>query len=143
MAEYGQAVETSASPEQVWRVWSDTSTWGQWNPNVTTMDLQGPFQTGSTAVMNTRAGQHHRMRLVDVSPGRSFALETNVVPGTTFRFNCRIDPPAGAGAMTKISQHVEVKGPLGPVLGGMLGPQVSKDFGTLLRNLAKKAESGS
>jgi hypothetical protein len=55
-----------------------------------------------------------------------------------FRFNCRIDP---VGAETKIGQFVEVKGPLGPVLGGMLGPQVSKEFGTLLTNLAKKAES--
>jgi len=27
------------------------------------------------------------------------------------------------------------------VLGGMMGPQVSKEFGTLLSNLAKKAES--
>jgi len=26
-------------------------------------------------------------------------------------------------------------------MGGMLGPQVSKEFGTLLGNLARKAES--
>jgi uncharacterized protein YndB with AHSA1/START domain len=140
MREYGEAVETTASAERVWKVWSDTSTWGEWNPNVTTMELAGPFQSGSTAVMNTPAGQHHKMRLLDVQPGRSFAVETNVVPGTTFRFNCRV---ATADAKTTISQHVEVKGPLGPILGGMLGPQVSKEFGTLLRNLAKKAESGS
>jgi hypothetical protein len=38
---------------------------------------------------------------------------------------------------------VEVKGPLGPVMQGMLGPQVSKEFGTLLANLARKAEAGS
>jgi hypothetical protein len=41
------------------------------------------------------------------------------------------------------SQTVEVKGPLGPILGGMLGPQVSKEFGTLLANLAKKAEAAA
>ena len=29
----------------------------------------------------------------------------------------------------------------GPVLGGMLGPQVSKEFGTLLSNLARMAET--
>jgi hypothetical protein len=40
-----------------------------------------------------------------------------------------------------VSQTVEVLGPLGPVMGGMLGPQVSKEFGTLLQNLAKKAEA--
>lgn len=139
MAEYGASVETTASPDRVWKVWSDTSTWGRWNPNVTTMEMHGPFQSGSTGVMNTPAGQHHKMRLVDVIPGKSFALETNVVPGTTFRFNCRIE---SAGGKTAISQHVQVKGPLG-FLGFMFGPQVSKEFPTLLRNLAQKAESTS
>ncbi|HLZ95883.1 MAG TPA: SRPBCC family protein [Candidatus Dormibacteraeota bacterium] len=138
MAEYGTSVETSASPDKVWKIWSDMSTWGDWNPNVSTMDWQGGFQSGTTGVMNTRAGQHHRMKLVDVVPGRSFALETSVVPGTTFRFNCRIEP---AGGTTKVGQWVAVKGPLGPVMGGMLGPQVSKEFGTLLTNLARRAEA--
>jgi uncharacterized protein YndB with AHSA1/START domain len=138
VAEYGTSVESMAPAEKVWTIWSDMSTWADWNPNVSTMDWQGGFADGTTGVMNTRAGQHHKMRLVDVVPGRSFALETSVVPGTTFRFNCRIEP---AGGKTRISQVVEVRGPLGGVFGGMLGPQVAKDFGVLLGNLAKKAES--
>ena len=141
MAEYGTSVETTASPDKVWKIWSDMSTWGDWNPNVSTLDWQGGFQSGTTGVMNTRAGQHHKMKLLDVQPGRSFALETGVVPGTTFRFNCRIELAGGAGGRTRVGQWVEVKGPLGPVLHGMLGPQVSKEFGTLLTNLATRAES--
>jgi len=136
--EYGTSVETTASADKVWRIWSDMSTWGEWNPNVSTMDWNGGFISGSTGVMNTKAGQHHKMQLVDVEPGKGFKLETSVVPGTKFRFNCRIEP---AGAKTKVSQTVEVGGPLGPVMGGMLGPQVSKEFGTLLSNLARKAET--
>ena len=137
--EYGTSVETSAAPEKVWRIWSDMSTWGEWNPNVETMDWSGGFVSGSTGVMNTKAGQHHKMQLVDVQAGRSFALITSVVPGTKFRFNCRIEP--ASGGKTKVGQTVEVGGPLGPVLAGMMGPQVSKEFGTLLSNLARKAES--
>ncbi len=137
MAEYGTSVETTASPDRVWKIWSDMSTWGEWNPNVSTMDWTGGFVQGSEGVMNTRAGQHHKMKLAEVQPGRSFVLETSVVPGTRFRFNCRVEP---AGGKTKISQTVEVGGPLG-FMGPMLGPQVSKEFGTLLANLARKAEA--
>ena len=137
--EYGTSVETTASLDKVWRIWSDMSTWGDWNPNVSTMDWSGGFAAGTTGVMNTRAGQHHKMVLAEVLPGRSFALETSVVPGTRFRFNCRVEPVAGK---TKVSQTVEVHGPLGPIMGGMLGPQVAKDFGVLLANLARKAEAG-
>ena len=139
MAEYGTSVETTASADGVWKIWSDMSTWGDWNPNVSSMDWTGGFAAGTEGIMNTRAGQHHKMKLVEVQPGRFFALETSVVPGTRFRFNCRVDP---SGAKTRVGQTVEVKGPLGPVLGGMLGPQVSKEFGTLLSNLAKRAEGG-
>ncbi|HYT11917.1 MAG TPA: SRPBCC family protein [Candidatus Nitrosopolaris sp.] len=138
MAQYGTSVESTASPGKVWKIWSDMSTWGEWNPNVSTMDWEGGFQSGTTGVMKTRAGQHHKMKLLDVVPGRSFALETSVVPLTTFRFNCRI---GSEGGKTTVGQWVEVKGPLGSVLGGMMGPQVSKEFGTLLSNLAKRAES--
>jgi hypothetical protein len=138
MAEYGTSVETTASPDRVWKVWSDMSTWGDWNPNVSTMEWTGGFVQGSEGVMNTRAGQHHKMKLVEVQPGRSFVLETSVVPGTRFRFNCRVEP---TGAKTRISQMVEVKGPLGPIMAPMMGPQVSKEFGTLLSNLARRAEA--
>lgn len=137
--EYGTSVETTASPDKVWRVWSDMSTWGGWNPNVSSMDWSGGFVSGSTGTMNTKAGQHHKMQLVDVQPGRGFALLTTVVPGTKFRFNCRIESVDGK---TRVSQTVEVGGMLGPVMGGMLGPQVSKEFGTLLSNLARTAEAG-
>jgi uncharacterized protein YndB with AHSA1/START domain len=137
--EYGTSVETTASPDKVWRVWSDMSTWGGWNPNVSKMDWKGGFVSGSTGVMNTKSGQHHKMQLVDVQPGRGFALLTAVVPGTKFRFNCRIEQ---AGGKTKVSQTVEVGGPLGPVMGPVLGPQVSKEFGTVLSNLARTAEAG-
>jgi uncharacterized protein YndB with AHSA1/START domain len=142
MAEYGSSVETSASPEQVWKIWSDMSTWGEWNPNVSAMDWTGGFVQGSEGIMNTKAGQHHKMKLAEVQPGRFFALETRVVPGTMFRFNCRVEPAAAAGGKTKISQIVEIKGPLGPIMRGMMGPQVSKEFPTLLANLARMAEAG-
>jgi uncharacterized protein YndB with AHSA1/START domain len=139
MAEYGSSVETAASPEQVWKIWSDMSTWGDWNPNVSTMEWTGGFVQGSEGIMNTKAGQHHKMKLAEVQPGRYFALETSVVPGTRFRFNCRVENVDGK---TKISQTVEIKGPLGPIMQGMMGPQVSKEFPVLLANLARRAEAG-
>ena len=31
--------ETTASPQAVWTIWSDTSTWPEWNPDVQAMTL--------------------------------------------------------------------------------------------------------
>lgn len=35
--QYGRWVETTADPDQVGRFWSDMSTCGDWNPNVSTV----------------------------------------------------------------------------------------------------------
>src|SRR3989475_6170247 len=113
MAEYGTSVESTASPDRVWKIWSDMSTWGDWNPNVSTMEWQGGFASRTTGVMNTRAGPHHKMKLLDVVPGRSFPLQTKVLPLTTFRFKCRIHE---AGGKKKSAQHLSVEGPLWPPL---------------------------
>src|SRR5258708_27364579 len=102
------------------------------------MEWSGGFQSGTGGGMNSRAGQQHKMKLLDVVPGQSFALETSVVPLTYFRFNCRI---GSAGGKTTVGQWGEGKGPLRPIMGGVMGPQGSKEFGTLLGNLAKREGS--
>src|SRR2546427_10303093 len=87
MAEYGTSVESTASPDRVWKIWSDMSTWGDWNPNVSTMEWQGGFASRATGVMKNRAGPHHKKKLLHVGAGRSFAPPTKVVPLPTLLFH--------------------------------------------------------
>ena len=61
--EYGTSVETSAAPEKVWRIWSDMSTWGEWNPNVETMDWSGGFVSGSTWKLRRKVRPKNRSSL--------------------------------------------------------------------------------
>src|ERR1700730_427733 len=105
MAEHGKSRETSAPADKVWAIWTDTATWGQWNPNVTTMDMPPPVALGKEGVMNTPAGQHHQMKVVEFEPGRSFTLETSVIPLSRFRFTCKVEPAADK---TQVSQSVKV-----------------------------------
>ncbi|HEY0493042.1 MAG TPA: hypothetical protein VGD57_06210, partial [Candidatus Dormibacteraeota bacterium] len=66
-------------------------------------------------------------------------LETSVIPLTRFSFECRVEP--GSGGNTVVSQGIRVKGPLGAIVGGMMGKQIANSFPALLQGLAKKAES--
>lgn len=137
MKTYARERSTKASPARVWAIWSDVSTWKAWNPNVASMSIDGPFQTGAHLVMNTRAGRGHQMVLRDVQAARGFDLETRVIPGTTFMFVCRIRPE---GAGSAISQGLQIGGPLGPVVGPMTGERIAATFGELLDGLAAAAE---
>src|SRR5579862_4145871 len=102
MAMHQRSMETSAAAEAVWRIWSDTGTWPQWNPMVRAISLDGPFQSGTSGTMTTGQGTHG-IRLENVTPGRSFDLVTSPIPATTFRFHCEVDANGGG---SRISQGV-------------------------------------
>ena len=138
MADNQRSVETSASPAAVWKVWSDTTTWPLWNPDVQSMTLNGPFAAGTTGTMKTKQGTR-QIQLADVVPGRSFRLETTVIPLTRFAFECLVS--AGPTGKTTISQAIRVGGPLGGLVGGMMGRQIADTFPALLQGLARQAEA--
>ncbi len=138
MATEDRSVETVASPEAVWKLWSDVSTWQDWNPDVQSMTLDGPFAAGTTGVMKTKQGTR-RVKLTQVVPGRSFRLETSVIPLTTFFFDCQVS--SGAAGKTRVSQAITVGGPLGGVVGGAMSKQIANTFPPLLEGLARKAEA--
>jgi uncharacterized protein YndB with AHSA1/START domain len=135
-----RSLETNAAPEALWKLWSDPSTWAEWNPDVERMEVSGLVEPGKTGQMHTRGGRHHQITFTDVQPGRAFTLETRVIPGTKFAFTCRIDPRAGGAT---ISQSITVKGPLGGIAGPMMAGQIANTFPPILQGLAKKAGDGA
>lgn len=140
MANNERSVETTASPQAAWKIWSDTSTWPEWNPDVQSMTLNGPFAPGTTGTMKTKQGTR-AIQLTEVLPGTSFRLETTVIPLTRFAFVCKVSP--GSAGKTTLSQAIVVGGPLGGLVGGMMGKQIADTFPALLEGLARKAEGSA
>src|SRR5439155_18946741 len=48
------SIEAAGSPEAIWRVWADVPSWGEWNPDIERIELDGPFAAGSTITMTPR-----------------------------------------------------------------------------------------
>jgi Polyketide cyclase / dehydrase and lipid transport len=138
MANNERSVETKASPQTAWKIWSDANTWSEWNPDVQSMALNGPFAAGTTGTMKTKQGTR-AIQLTEVVPGQSFRLETTVIPLTRFAFVCKVSP--GSAGKTTLSQCIQVGGPLGGLVGGMMGKQIADTFPALLQGLARKAEA--
>ena len=137
---HSRSRETKVPPDQVWRIWSDTSTWAKWNPDVLSVSLDGPFATGTTGEMRTKAGGKHRIRLEGVEPGRRFRLETAVLPASKFSFRCEVAPAEGG---SRISQAIAIGGALGPVFSVVMGERIASSFVPLLDGLANYAEANA
>jgi uncharacterized protein YndB with AHSA1/START domain len=137
MAAHERSRDTSAPPGRVWQVWSDPTTWPQWNPDVRAIDLDGPFEAGVTGSMTTGQGTH-QIRLENVLGGRSFDLVTSPIPATTFRFHCEVTP---TGSGSRISQGVSMSGLLAPIFSPLMGKRIAQSFEPILSGLAGAAEN--
>jgi hypothetical protein len=136
--EHIQSRVTTASADRIWQVWSNPGTWHEWNPNVREMKMNGPFAVGTTGVMVAQS-RSHDIQFTGIDAGKSFSLETRVLPLSTFVFTCRVQPVGDSGST--ISQGISMKGPLGGLYSAMMGKQIAKDFTGVLDGLAKKAEA--
>ena len=73
-----QSIETAASPEAIWRLWSDVGGWPQWNADIEHIELSGPFAAGSTISM-TPAGQDPvELRIAEAVEPDLFVDEANL-----------------------------------------------------------------
>lgn len=137
MRKYGVSRSTTASPEAVWRVWSDPNNWSSWNSGIKSAQVAGPLADGVTGVMTTREGGTYSVRFHDVVPQRGFSLSMNG-PMSTITFVCEIAP---AGSGSTIAQSATFSGPIAFLLAPMMGPTMAKHFVPVLDDLATTAEA--
>src|SRR5256885_3815119 len=77
MWEYGYSAETTASPQALWRRWSDMAAWPQWNAGIEKMEIDGPFAVGTTFTMTPPGEDPIRMRLVEMGPAELLPAEAD------------------------------------------------------------------
>ena len=133
------SIETSAEPEEIWRLWRDVRRWPEWNADLAESELVGPFEAGSTIRMTSHDGETIELRLVDVAEPVLFVDEAdvgNVVVRTTHRLE-----QADTGSL-RVVYRMGIGGPEADAVGPELGPQISGAFPEVLASLVARAERG-
>jgi len=132
-----QGIETVASPEAIWRLWSDVAGWPDWIADIEQIEISGPFAAGSTISM-TPAGQDPvELRIAEAVEPDLFVDEADlgdVVVRTIHRVE-RL-----GGDRNRVIYRMQISGPAGDSVGPELGPQVSGDFPETLAALVQHAE---
>ena len=138
MWEYEYAAETTASREAIWRTWADVETWGEWNPDIEKIELDGPFAVGSVIAMTPVGQEVVRLRLASVKEDEQFVDEAEI-GGATFRTMHRIDDVGDN--RVRVTYRMEITGPAADELGPQLGPVITADFPETVAALISRAES--
>jgi alkanesulfonate monooxygenase SsuD/methylene tetrahydromethanopterin reductase-like flavin-dependent oxidoreductase (luciferase family) len=133
-------IETSASPEAIWKLWADVAGWPAWNSGVETIELIGPFAVGSRIVMRPPGDDPVELLITEANEPDSFvdAADGGDFVVTTFHRAERVDDNR-----TRIVYRMEITGQAADAVGPEIGPQISGDFPEVLKALKERAETAA
>ncbi|MFU0879844.1 hypothetical protein ACM26M_01180 [Kluyvera cryocrescens] len=69
-------LDVCCTPEKIWHAFIDTANWKQWNPGVKSLQIEGPFLTGTWFAMALPEGDIIRSQLSEVSTEKCFIDKT-------------------------------------------------------------------
>jgi hypothetical protein len=133
--EYEHTVTTTASPAEVWALWSDIGSWHCWDPAVERVAMEGRFSEGAAGTMSLSGGVEAPFVLEIVEPGTRF-LDRLIIGDLVIRVDHQVSPSDG-GSEVLVRTSVEGDG------AASIGPLVTGDTGKALEALIGMAENGS
>jgi len=72
------SVETTASPEAIWRLWSNVDGWPDWNGDIEHIELDGEFAAGSRISMTPIGQEAVALRIAEVAENELFVDEVDL-----------------------------------------------------------------
>jgi uncharacterized protein YndB with AHSA1/START domain len=125
MWEFEHSVETPASRERVWALWTDVSGWPRWNPGVSYAELDGPVVEGATGSIHAAGGPSSTLKVLAVEPERRFVTEASE-RFVRLRFEHELRD-VGEGQL-RISHRVRMTGPGTPLLRHTVGARLERSI---------------
>ena len=130
--EHTERLSTSATPEAVWSLWGDVTSWPGWDPAVEDVRLDGGFASGATGTMLLRGGMEAGLLLEAVDPPTRY-VDVLTLGDLTIRIDHVVTAVAGGSEVT-VSTTIDGPG------ADDVGPLVVADAPTALADLVALAE---
>jgi len=131
------SIETAASADAIWRLWSDVPGWQQWIADIEQIEISGPFEAGSTIRMTPTGQDPVELRIAEAVAPELFVDEADL-GDVVVRTLHRVEPVDAR--RNRVVYRMEISGPAADSVGPELGPQISGDFPETLAALVERAE---
>ena len=118
-----RTLEATVPASAVWaRCYADPSGWSQWNPEIASAEMQGPFEVGSTARVRFKTGLRLRFRLVEVEQGRMFTDEARL-PGARMGHRHLLEP---TDTGVRLRNTIYFEGPLSRLWAALMRKRATR-----------------
>lgn len=78
---FWHTLETSASPDIIWKIWSDVPNWKDWDDGLKDAKLKGEFKKGTKGFIFPKKGRKSKFKIVEFEEGKSYTFKTNLPLG--------------------------------------------------------------
>ena len=129
-------VETEASRETIWRLWTTPETWGSWDGGLRSARVDGPFALDAVGAIQPLRGPESRFRVTEYAEGECYAFQT-VLPLGSLTVRRSFEPSEA----TTFTHEVRFRGALGWFWANMLGRGFGKELPATMERLARLAET--
>lgn len=134
---FEHSIETSAAPASVWRLWADVENWGTWNADIETIEIRGPFATGTEITMTPPGQDPVELRIAELTEQELFVDEAEI-DGLLLRTIHRLD--IIGPRRTRVVYRMEITGSAADEIGPRIGPAVTADWPDTVAALARAAQ---
>ncbi|MEM6785138.1 MAG: SRPBCC family protein [Bacteroidota bacterium] len=134
---FAHTLNTDAPASAIWAVWTDVTAWPDWDTELVSATLDGPFREGAQGRLTPVSGPSSRFVIEDVEPGQAYTLATRLPLG-----RLRVRRTLSEVDSVAFTHAVTFEGFGGWLLRGRLGPRFRRALPLAMARLRHIAEQG-
>ena len=135
---FAHTVRVQAAPDVVWALWTDVPSWPDWDVELDSAFLDGPFEVGARGRVTPVRGPSSSFRIAELEPGRAYTFETRL-PLAVLRIR-RSWEPSDAGAID-ITHEVSFHGLTAGLFASRFGPTFRAALPVAMERIRQLAEA--
>lgn len=129
-------IQTTASPETIWHIWTDVAQWHQWDTGLKSATLKGKFQLGAKGKLTPDKGPKANFKITAIHEGKSYTFRTGLPLGGLY-VERYLNTQNG---ITSFTHRVSFKGLGGRLLSGSLGKRYKAMLPEVMNKIKQIAE---
>jgi len=132
---FSHTLETSASAEAIWSLWTTIEQWPVWDSELKAARLSGPFRLGATGELTPKKGPTSTFEISALDPNRSYTFATQLPL-------CRLNVHRFLefDEIVRFTHEVSFEGRLAFAFSWLLGRRFQRVLPEVMRSLRQLAE---
>lgn len=130
---------TTASPERIWKIWTDVKNWKQWDVMLREALLKGSFQKNVQGVLIPEKGPRAGFTVTSCDPNFSYTVTTRL-PLTQIHIHRFL---GYHNMKTTFTHEIWVEGPLSWMWWRLIGHNAASRLSQTMKNVKQLAEAES